>query len=157
MLEEKIRFLKRAGAFSLASLVLSCGSDDEPYGCLAGNSCVNKGGYLECTIDGRYYQHPTGISVKNGDYLQIEASGEIDWGECSADADGTSCAWGLWMRFGNNNDTLRYIGGKYAGIVENLAGSQELYLIIPDGSDETYCPEVLYSDNDGSFLVKIKK
>lgn len=159
MLEEKIRFLKGMSAVGLVSSVLSCGSSDEPYGCIAENTCVNKGNYYECTIDGRYYEHPTGILVRKGDTLEINSSGEIDWGDCSADPEGSSCAWGLWIRYGSNTDTLTFVGKNYATVVDSLKDTldHELYLIIPDGSDETYCPRVLFSDNDGSFLVKIKK
>ncbi|MEW5896706.1 MAG: hypothetical protein AB1668_03380 [Nanoarchaeota archaeon] len=163
MLEEKISSLKRISTLGLASLVLS--GCEGSYGCLDDGDCVVKGSEYECTLNGRFYAHPTEVNVSEGQVIVGQASGLVNWWEDRSHYDNgpdnvPNFTRGLYLGI----STITYFGYdpgmhiEYAGSSFSLEawGSGQIYFMIPDGPGNGICTGggTYWSDNDGEFLVR---
>ena len=179
MLERIIR--NSIMALGLAGMIAGCtaegdeglddtdpvGIEEEPYGCEDTDAQfdeIEPNSLYEGDISMRFYITPTGILFDGGELLQIDVSGEGCWYQdmCNGPDDVPQQTWGVYGGYrqmpGENPVNMFKVGSHYEGTVElPPTGTHELLLMIPDGSDSSYCDEYLYQDNSGYFDAVVRK
>ena len=141
--------------------------EPEPYGKYSTEIFEqDSAGTYNGKINGRYFLHPTGINVSDGDSIDARASGEIYWGwdDARGGPDKTYTTWGLYLVYGGedfleNCSMYQYAGSHYSSKVrfdpEYSDTSLELFFVIPEGEDKTRYYPGYYSDNEGHFDVDL--
>ena len=152
------------GLAGLALLVSVACSENEPYGCEIEDDVSQQEEPYEVDVDCRHYLTYTGIKVKNGDHLDVEASGKCCWNGdmLCAGPEGSNSAWGLYWMFMKDGDDAGYnyylLGTSFSGEVNFPdQDTYELVLVIPEGSNPDTCYPESYSTNKGGYDVKIEK
>lgn len=154
------------GLVGLALLVQpSCAQGIDDYGCLddQGFESYTEGNHVG-DVDCRHYLTSTGVKVKDGDILDVSASGECCWEDnyLCADPEGNSSAWGLYWMFRKDGDDTAYnfvkLGIGYHGEINFPDDSEyELFLVVPEMSDKERCYAEAYKTNEGGYDISINK
>ncbi len=142
---------------SLIGILASCEAEKATYGCATNIVCPKKSKNMyDCYIDGRFREHHTGLVIADGSILEITVLGNVNLGYCTSDADGSYCAWGLWMQF-SDDEQLQRSGTQYHKKIEfgSHYVTKELSFVVPDGHYTHNCPEDFYFDNSGGYKAII--
>ena len=152
------------GLAGLALLVTTACYEMEKYGCEAKADVEQEGQVYDVEVDCRHYLNPTGITVRDGDILDVIADGECCWDGDSlcAGPEGTSAAWGLYWMFRKQGEGTAYnfvkLGDGYQGEINFPDDKEyEMFLVIPEMSDKERCFEEAYKTNEGSYSLSITK
>jgi len=149
------------GITGLALLALTAGCDDG-YGCKEEDYLKQETpGYYTGKVDCRYFLNRTGIMVKDGDTVNLDAAGTCCWSDygCSS-PDGSASTWGLYWQFWSKDGQTMYDYAKVGSTHEEklfLPGQEEfeLYLVIPEGYNKMSCYEYDYVNNSGKYDVTV--